>query len=204
MASTVDPRFKDLPFLSEAETSETFSRLLDTVVAVINKEKNQQENKETDKQVEEENATEEAHHPLIKDSFDSIPRPPLKRQRTSCALVDLLGATFASTSDNTAPKSEHDVAAAEIKRQGRLQYGGPTGNGSGSSSPATLQTSPTTKPSDRKRLNRLIRWASSILGCPLDPVEVVSGRRMVAKLSSLLDNISHPMQETLTALSYLQ
>lgn len=66
--------------------------------------------------MEEENATEEAHHPHIKDSFDSIPRPPLKRQRTSCALVDLLGATFASTSDNTAPKSEHDVAAAEIKR----------------------------------------------------------------------------------------
>ncbi|KAL3987642.1 hypothetical protein ACER0C_014757 [Sarotherodon galilaeus] len=54
---------------------------------------------------------------------------------------------------------------------------------------------------DRKRLTRLIRRASSVLGCPLDPVEVVSDRRMVAKLSSLLDNISHPMQETLTALS---
>ncbi|XP_019218465.1 zinc finger BED domain-containing protein 1-like [Oreochromis niloticus] len=39
MASTVDPRFKDLPFLSEAETSETYSRLLDTVVTVIKKEK---------------------------------------------------------------------------------------------------------------------------------------------------------------------
>ncbi|KAL3993517.1 platelet-activating factor acetylhydrolase IB subunit alpha [Sarotherodon galilaeus] len=54
---------------------------------------------------------------------------------------------------------------------------------------------------DRKRLNRMIRRASSVLGCPLDPVEVVSDRRIVAKLSSLLDNISHPMQETLTALS---
>ncbi|CAI5677697.1 unnamed protein product [Oreochromis niloticus] len=54
---------------------------------------------------------------------------------------------------------------------------------------------------DRKRLNRLIRRASSVLGCPLDPVEVVSDRRMVAKLSSLLDNISHPMHETVTALS---
>ncbi|KAL3987990.1 autism susceptibility protein [Sarotherodon galilaeus] len=54
---------------------------------------------------------------------------------------------------------------------------------------------------DRKRLNRLIRRASSVLGCPLDPVEVVSDRRMVAKLSSLLDNISHPMHETLTTLS---
>uniref|UniRef100_A0A3Q2X8X5 HAT C-terminal dimerisation domain-containing protein n=1 Tax=Haplochromis burtoni TaxID=8153 RepID=A0A3Q2X8X5_HAPBU len=89
MASTVDPRFKDLPFLSEAET---------------------------DKQVEEENTTEEAYHPHNKNSFDSIPLPPLKRQRTLRALVDLLGAMFASTSDNTAPKSEHDVAAAEIKR----------------------------------------------------------------------------------------
>ncbi|CAI5660128.1 unnamed protein product [Oreochromis niloticus] len=54
---------------------------------------------------------------------------------------------------------------------------------------------------DRKRLNRLIRRASSVLGCPLDPVEVVSDRRMVAKLSSLLDSISHPMHETVTALS---
>lgn len=54
---------------------------------------------------------------------------------------------------------------------------------------------------DRKRLNRLIRRASSVLGCPLDPVEVVSDRRMSTKLSFLLDNISHPMQETLTALS---
>ncbi|CAI5670812.1 unnamed protein product [Oreochromis niloticus] len=54
---------------------------------------------------------------------------------------------------------------------------------------------------DRKRLNRLIQRASSVLGCPLDPVEVVSDRRMAAKLSSLLDNISHPMHETVTALS---
>ncbi|CAI5652041.1 unnamed protein product [Oreochromis niloticus] len=113
---SVDDTPTDLPFLPEAETSETYPRLLDTVVAVIKKEKHQQKNKETDKQVEEENATDESHHPHIKDSFDSIPRPPLRRQRTSCALVDLLGATFASTSDNTAPKSEHDVAAAEIKR----------------------------------------------------------------------------------------
>ncbi|XP_039895251.1 E3 SUMO-protein ligase ZBED1-like isoform X2 [Simochromis diagramma] len=60
-----------------AETSETYSRLLDTVVTVIKKEENQK-NEETDKQVEEENATEEAHHPHIKDNFDSIPRPPLK------------------------------------------------------------------------------------------------------------------------------
>nr|XP_054594642.1 RNA-directed DNA polymerase from mobile element jockey isoform X1 [Nothobranchius furzeri] len=54
---------------------------------------------------------------------------------------------------------------------------------------------------DRKRLNRLIRRASSVLGCPLDPVEVVSDRRMTAKLSSMLNNISHPIQVTLTAMN---
>ncbi|KAL3984477.1 hypothetical protein ACER0C_016102 [Sarotherodon galilaeus] len=57
------------------------------------------------------------------------------------------------------------------------------------------------KDSFYNRAVALIQRASSVLGCPLDPVEVVSDRRMVAKLSSLLDNISHPMQETLTALS---
>ena len=54
---------------------------------------------------------------------------------------------------------------------------------------------------DRKRLNKLIRRASSVLGCPLDTVEVVGDRRMVAKLSSLMDNSSHPMWDTLAALN---
>lgn len=46
---------------------------------------------------------------------------------------------------------------------------------------------------NRKKLNKLIKRASSVLGCPLDPVEVVSdSERMVAKLSSLLENISQP------------
>ena len=54
---------------------------------------------------------------------------------------------------------------------------------------------------DRKSLNRLVKKkASSALGCPLDPVEVVGERRMMAKLSSLMENMSHPMQDTLTAL----
>lgn len=70
----------------------------------------QQKNK-TDKRVEEENAKEEAHHPHIKDSFAFIPQPPLRRPRISCALVDLDGATFTSTGDDTVSKSEHDVAA---------------------------------------------------------------------------------------------
>ena len=54
---------------------------------------------------------------------------------------------------------------------------------------------------DRKRLDKLIKKASSVLGCPLDSVQVVGERRMIAKLSSLMDNVSHPMQDTITALS---
>ena len=53
---------------------------------------------------------------------------------------------------------------------------------------------------DRKRLNKLIRKASSVLECPLDSVEVVGERRMTAKLSSMMDNDSHPLQDTLAAL----
>ncbi|XP_073701142.1 E3 SUMO-protein ligase ZBED1-like [Garra rufa] len=110
MASAVDPRFKDLPFLSEAEASEIYSKLTNAVVAVIKKQQNLQE--DTDKQGQ--NVPEEADHPPFEDSPASIPVPPLKRPRTSCALADLLGATYA-TADNTAPKSADD-AAAEIKK----------------------------------------------------------------------------------------
>lgn len=53
---------------------------------------------------------------------------------------------------------------------------------------------------DRKRLDKLIKKAGSVLGCHLDPVEVVGERRMMAKLSSMLENNSHPLQDTLTAL----
>ncbi|TWW71677.1 hypothetical protein D4764_16G0001740 [Takifugu flavidus] len=53
---------------------------------------------------------------------------------------------------------------------------------------------------DRKRMDRLVRRAGSVLGCPLDSVEVVGNGRMMAKLSSMLNNTSHPLQDTLTAL----
>ncbi|TWW57110.1 hypothetical protein D4764_08G0010970 [Takifugu flavidus] len=53
---------------------------------------------------------------------------------------------------------------------------------------------------DRKRMDRLVRRASSVLGCPLDSVEVVGNGRMMAKLSSMLNNTSHPPKDTLTAL----
>ncbi|TWW74415.1 hypothetical protein D4764_14G0004180, partial [Takifugu flavidus] len=53
---------------------------------------------------------------------------------------------------------------------------------------------------DRKRMDRLVRRASSVLGCLLDSMEVVGNGRMMAKLSSMLNNTSHPLQDTLTAL----
>lgn len=40
MASALDPRFKDLPFLSETEIKETYSRMTDAVVAAIKKQQN--------------------------------------------------------------------------------------------------------------------------------------------------------------------
>ena len=43
---------------------------------------------------------------------------------------------------------------------------------------------------DRKRLIKLIKRASSVLGCLLDPVEVVGGRR-------LIENTSHSLHGTL-------
>ncbi|TKS65892.1 RNA-directed DNA polymerase from mobile element jockey [Collichthys lucidus] len=54
---------------------------------------------------------------------------------------------------------------------------------------------------DRSRLNRLIRRASSVLDCPLDSTEEVGERRMLAKLTSIMDNPSHPLHDTVGSLS---
>ena len=54
---------------------------------------------------------------------------------------------------------------------------------------------------DRKRLNRLIRRVSCVVGCFLDLVEVVSDRRMAVKLLFLLDNIFYFMYEIVIVLS---
>ncbi|TWW76503.1 hypothetical protein D4764_13G0011650 [Takifugu flavidus] len=43
---------------------------------------------------------------------------------------------------------------------------------------------------DRRRMDRLVRRTSSVLGCSLDSVEVVVNGRMMAKLSSMLNNTS--------------
>ena len=53
---------------------------------------------------------------------------------------------------------------------------------------------------ERKNLDKIIRKSSSVLGCPLDSVREVGDRRVLAKLRSMMDHESHPLQETLSAL----
>ena len=54
---------------------------------------------------------------------------------------------------------------------------------------------------DRKRLNKLVKRAGSVLDCPLDSIEEVGERRMLVELMSIMDNPSHPLHETVEALS---
>lgn len=53
---------------------------------------------------------------------------------------------------------------------------------------------------DRKRLDKLFKRAISVLDCPLDSIEEMYDR-MLAKLSSVIYNTSHPLLETVGALS---
>lgn len=52
---------------------------------------------------------------------------------------------------------------------------------------------------DKNRLNRLIKRAVSVSGCPLDSIEVVGERRVLAKLSAIMNNTSHPLRQTYAA-----
>ncbi len=54
---------------------------------------------------------------------------------------------------------------------------------------------------DRKRLNKLMKRQSSVVDCSLDFGEEVGERRMLAKLTSDMENTSHPLHETVGALS---
>lgn len=82
LVSALDAKFKDLPFLSEAETSETSSSLIDAVVAAMKKLQNQQE--EVDSPVEEKTHLRFITHLTMK---IALPSPPMKRQRSTCALA---------------------------------------------------------------------------------------------------------------------
>ena len=52
------------------------------------------------------------------------------------------------------------------------------------------------KEGDRKRLNRLIKKAGSVLGTTLDTVEEVANNRTRTKLLAIMDNPSHPLHDT--------
>ena len=54
---------------------------------------------------------------------------------------------------------------------------------------------------DKIRLKRLIKRASSVLDCPLVSIEEVGERRMLAKLTSIMVNTSHPPHDTVGSLS---
>ncbi|KAJ7341790.1 hypothetical protein JRQ81_007039, partial [Phrynocephalus forsythii] len=53
---------------------------------------------------------------------------------------------------------------------------------------------------DKNRLNKLVRRASSVLEYPLGSVEEMGKRRMLAKLTSIMNNTSHPLHQTVETL----
>uniref|UniRef100_A0AAX7SJH0 Reverse transcriptase domain-containing protein n=1 Tax=Astatotilapia calliptera TaxID=8154 RepID=A0AAX7SJH0_ASTCA len=52
---------------------------------------------------------------------------------------------------------------------------------------------------DANRLNKLIRKASNVVGMELDSLKVVSERRMLSKIKTMLDNTSHPLHDMLVS-----
>lgn len=54
---------------------------------------------------------------------------------------------------------------------------------------------------DSKRLNKLVRRATSVLDCLKVFIEEVGERRMLVKLTSITDNTSHSLHETVWPLS---
>ena len=50
---------------------------------------------------------------------------------------------------------------------------------------------------DNNRLSKLIRRASDVVGEELDTLTTVAERRMLSRLQSILDNVSHPLYDTL-------
>ncbi|XP_060746823.1 E3 SUMO-protein ligase ZBED1-like [Tachysurus vachellii] len=96
--AALDPRFKDLPFLSEMEIKETYSKMTDAVVAAIKKQQNQQDREvvETDQSKDVED-----HLSDYEDGSASTSLQPIKRPRKSCALADLLGMVFATSENST-------------------------------------------------------------------------------------------------------
>ena len=53
------------------------------------------------------------------------------------------------------------------------------------------------KVADNNRLHKLIRRAGNVVGEELDTLTTVAERRMLSKLQSILDNVTHPLYVTL-------
>ena len=53
------------------------------------------------------------------------------------------------------------------------------------------------KVADNNRLSKLIRRAGDVVGEELDTLTTVAERRMLSRLQSILDNVSHPLYDTL-------
>ena len=52
---------------------------------------------------------------------------------------------------------------------------------------------------DANKISRIIRETGSVLGVQLDSLVMVSERRMLGKLHSILDNNTHPLHQVLTS-----
>ena len=53
------------------------------------------------------------------------------------------------------------------------------------------------KVADNSRLNKLIRRGGDVVGEELNTLTTVAERRMLSKLQSILDNVTHPLYNTL-------
>ncbi|KAL1276344.1 hypothetical protein QQF64_035967 [Cirrhinus molitorella] len=53
---------------------------------------------------------------------------------------------------------------------------------------------------ERKKLDKVIKRSSFVLGCRLDSVREVGARRVLKKLTSMLDHDSHPLRDILLVL----
>lgn len=65
---------------------------------------------------------------------------------------------------------------------------------------ATVCWAPGSTERDKNKLNRLVKRASSVLGCPLDSVDEVKRKRVLDKVKSIMTNTFHPMHTSLVTL----
>ncbi|XP_042285484.1 E3 SUMO-protein ligase ZBED1-like [Thunnus maccoyii] len=100
-ASTLDPRFKALPFLSQDEQQDIRSKVIAEAAAL--------------EQEEPEDHAEEPDGPGKGLDDDEAEGPASKRRTSSSSLVNLLGKTFAEVRI-VFPKSAHTTAEEEMKQ----------------------------------------------------------------------------------------